>query len=230
MSNYDYKGFYRRNLPHLQPLGGTLFITCCLAGSLPQSTLEWYEREKANLVRQSVNLKGSERAERELKLQRRWFARIEGALHKAETGPLCLKDPQVAKLVNDALHFHDGKMYRLDAFCIMPNHVHLIVMPLEFRKKEADASEQDLNSRRIIDPEYYSISRITHSFKGYTASECNRILKRKGEFWLHESYDHAIRDSQGWERVLAYVINNPVKAQLVQEWRDWPYTYVKDPM
>jgi len=65
----------------------------------------------------------------------------------------------------------------------MPSHVHFDRHALwSSEKKEADASEQDLNSRRIIDPEYYSISRITHSFKGYTASECNRILKRKGEF------------------------------------------------
>src|SRR5258708_32014815 len=103
MGELEYKEFYRRNLPHWQPLGGTLFVTCCLSGSIPQSTLDWYKKAKRHFLATASAFANSERAERELELQRQWFARIEGALHKAEVGPTWLKDERVAKLVTGNL-------------------------------------------------------------------------------------------------------------------------------
>jgi len=35
-----------------------------------------------------------------------------------------------------------------------------------------------------------------------------------------------VRNEREFTRILAYIVNNPVKAGLVDEWRDWPYTYV----
>ena len=66
---------------------------------------------------------------------------------------------------------------------------------------------------------------IMHSLKGYTSYEANRLLERSGEFWEHESYDHFVRDAKEWERIVAYVLNNPVKGRLVQHWHDWKWSY-----
>src|SRR5215467_13962793 len=109
MDSFEYQYFYRRNLPHYQPLGGTFFITTCLTGSIPQSTIDWYVREKHRFEQQSEKMLASERGRRELEMRRRWFARIEGALHKPVSSPIWLKDERVAKIVVDAVHFHDGK-------------------------------------------------------------------------------------------------------------------------
>ena len=55
------------------------------------------------------------------------------------------------------------------------------------------------------------------SLTGYTAWKANRLLGRSGAFWHHESYDHAVRNVSEWQRIITYVLNNPVKAGLVDD-------------
>ena len=88
----------------------------------------------------------------------------------------------------------------------MSNHLHLVVVLAEHET---------------------GLMRKLQQFKSYTAIQANRVLRRSGQFWHRESYDHIIRDAAELERVVAYVLNNPVKAGLVQEWQEWPYTYWK---
>ncbi|HZS48838.1 MAG TPA: transposase [Blastocatellia bacterium] len=221
MARLDYKAFYRRNLPHLQPFGATLFVTCCLEGSLPKAVLDWYKLQKQRFIAKCERLQTSERAKAELELQRQWFARMEGALHKAETGPTWLEDKLVARVVADALHFHDSKKYRLDAYSIMSNHMHLVIAPLQIVLAKPEPHDEKR------DPEYNSLPKILHSIKSFTGHEANKLLEREGHFWQHESYDHSIRDYEEWERVIAYVLNNPVKAGLVKQWQEWPFTYLR---
>ena len=114
-------------------------------------------------------------------------------------------------VVAENLHFHADTRYELIAYCIMPNHVHVVLMPLLKDNKE-----------------YYSLAQIMHTMKGYTALLANRLLKRTGAFWQHESYDHMVRDAAELDRVIAYVVTNPLKAGLVKEWQDWPWTYYRD--
>ena len=75
---------------------------------------------------------------------------------------------------------------------------------------------------------YHSLASIMQSLKGYTAFQCNRLLERKGEFWAHESYDHYVRDAEEWNRIMSYVLNNPVKAGYVADWRDWKWNYRRE--
>ena len=64
------------------------------------------------------------------------------------------------------------------------------------------------------------------SIKGYSAREANKILKRKGSIWQSESFDHIEQDEDELKRIINYVIYNPVKAKLVENWEDWEYTYL----
>ncbi len=70
------------------------------------------------------------------------------------------------------------------------------------------------------------MAQIMHTLKGYTAGHANRLLGRTGAFWQHESYDHFVRDAGELERIIAYVASNPVRAGLVTDWQDWPWTYI----
>ena len=121
-----------------------------------------------------------------------------------------LGEPQVAHIVFESLRYFDGERYVVDAYTIMPNHVHMVFTPLPNAAGE-----------------YHSIASILHSIKRYTARESNRLLQRIGEFWQHESYDHFVRDDSEKLRIIRYVINNPVKAGLVQSWEDWKWTYCR---
>ena len=64
------------------------------------------------------------------------------------------------------------------------------------------------------------------NIKSYSAREANKILGRRGSFWQAESYDHIVRDEDELERIIKYVIYNPVKAGLVDRWEDWKHTYL----
>lgn len=125
-------------------------------------------------------------------------------------GPLWLRDERVAAIVDEGLHYRDGRVYQLDAFSIMANHVHAVIKPLPL------VGEEDLEQ---------SLSTIMQSLKGYMSFKCNQLLGGYGEFWAHESYDHWIRDNDEWQRIVAYVLNNPVKAGCVKRWQDWKWNY-----
>jgi putative transposase len=149
-----------------------------------------------------------ERAEQAYLLHRRLFARWDAVLDHAKYGPMWLKDDRVAGLVAESLRHWDGERHDLLAYCIMSNHVHLALTPLP-----------DIEGR------YHSLTAIMQSIKGYTARKCNDILGRSGAFWEHESYDHWVRDADELQRILRYVVNNPVKARLADTWMDWRWTY-----
>lgn len=63
-----------------------------------------------------------------------------------------------------------------------------------------------------------------HTLKRHTARQCNRLLGRHGAFWQDESYDHCVRDDGELERIFQYVEYNPVKAGLVAEPEQWPFS------
>ncbi len=203
--------FYRRHLPHWQPLGATLFVTFRLAGSLPREAItalrEKQEQEKATLSRISNT---TERHKQAYLDERRAFGRWDAALDTSNDSPRWLADPQIAAIVVEALHYRHGQVYDLLVFCIMPNHVHLVCIPLAQK-----------------DGTYYALNRILQSLKRYTARQANTILQRQGTFWQAESYDHVVRDADELTRIAQYVTNNPVKAGLVSNWEAWPWTYVQ---
>ncbi|HJQ27297.1 MAG TPA: transposase [Blastocatellia bacterium] len=212
MRNLDYKPIYHRNLPHLQPWGAAFFITFRLAGSIPRLVLErWAADKRRKLAQANSSELGRDAL---LAIGRKRFREIENWLHSADRGPLWLGDERIAQMLCESLHYRDGKVYRLDAYCVMPNHVHLVFAPLPLKPEALNA-------------EYYSLAAILHSLKGRTANQANRLLERHGAFWDHESYDHYIRDEDEWGRVIAYVLNNPVKANLAQHWQEWRWSYCR---
>ena len=212
MGNLDYRFFYRRHLPHFQPPGATIFVTFRLAGSIPQAVLRELvaERQRVDAMLDGI-ADPVERSRRAYLEERRLFGKWDAALDSAQQGPFWLRDPRVAGLVEESLHHRDGGVYTLDAFCVMPNHVHLVCTPLP-----------------KPDGTYHALTAILHSLKRYTARQSNLLLGREGQFWQHESYDHVVRDEDELYRIIAYVMNNPVKAGLVATCEEWPWTYVAE--
>jgi putative transposase len=206
----QHRTYYRRFLPHYQPPGATLFVTFRLAGSLPQAVLEELQAQRDRRAHKLSHIEDP--AERKTKAyleERRAFRRWDTALDRAKTGPRWLSEPEIATLTAEALHFRDNRAYDLLAFCVMPNHVHLVCTPLQRE-----------------DGTYDALHAILQSLKTYAARRANGILARRGAFWQPENYDHVVRDNAELTRILAYVIQNPVKAGLVPAWDSWPWTYV----
>ena len=110
------------------------------------------------------------------------------------------KDP-IGKLVEDAFLAFDGQRYRLHAWTIMPNHVHVLfsVMP-------------DV-----------SLGTIVSSWKRFTARQANVQLGRSGAFWQTDYWDRFIRNEAHFAAVEDYIDQNPVKAGLVSDALLWPH-------
>ena len=238
MPNFDYKPFYRRNLPHIQPPGATLFVTFHLAGSLPRHVLQQWKAEKSRLLNLESNAHQAtdehttfQQKQKYNQWKRQWFRKIEKTLDTAQSGPVWLKDDQIAKEVAESLHYLDGKVYRLDAYCIMANHVHVVFTPLPLQSsgpQPLPSPNQD-NAAQTESLCYNSLSAIMRSLKGYTARKANQRLGRRGTFWQHENYDHAVRNASEWKRIITYVLNNPVKIGLVDRWEQWQWNYYRAP-
>ncbi len=136
-----------------------------------------------------------------------------------------LQDERVAAKVSESLSQLDGKAYRLDAYSIMSNHVHVVFKPFLSETNLKEGKDQD--GHPVFTSEFPSLSRIMQSLKGRSARECNLVLLRTGRFWEHESFDHVIRRGK-FDQTVSYVLNNPVKAGLAKHWRDWRWNYCRE--
>jgi putative DNA methylase len=181
-------GWHSRGyLPHFD--GGELaqFITFRLHDSLPREVLIRWKEE--------LKLEGSSGAE---SIMRR---RVEAYLDQGH-GKCYLKDSKVANMVQNALLFHDRTKYRLIAWAVMPNHVHMLCTPSAG----------------------HSLAEIMHSVKSFTSSEANKMLNLGGRFWQKEYFDRYIRNARQFAKTVAYIENNPVKANLSDKPEDWPFS------
>ena len=207
----DYKYFYKRNLPHFQPEEGIFFITFRLNIELPDNLKQTLISKHKDFEEKIKKYSELEKSEMKLKFDKRQFDLIDNFLGLTKNGPFWLKDENIAKIVKDSLFFLHKEKYFLYSFCIMPNHVHILIKPLQNVKKG-----------------YFSFAEIMKSHKGITANKANKYLNRKGQFWHHENYDHWVRDDKEFHNIIWYIINNPVKAKLVKDFQDWKFTWVEE--
>ena len=178
---------HRGNLPHWEQNSVWYFVTFRLADALPASVIEKLkqEREYWKQTHDINNLAPEETAE-----YHRLFSDRYEALLNSGSGSCVLRDPAIAKIVDDALHHFEGQRYELDEYVIMPNHVHVLVKPL--------------NGHGLAD--------ITHSWKSFTANQINKRLGKTGQFWQHESYDHIVRHERAMNAIRRYIRENPIVA------------------
>ncbi|QOJ12353.1 MAG: transposase [Chthonomonadaceae bacterium] len=194
MADFKPRGWYSRGyLPHFDGGDISQAVTFRLADSLPAERIWAWREELKSLPKDKASAEERKRIER-------WLDAGHGAAY--------LRDPRIADLVQSALLRFDGERYRLHAWVVMPNHVHVLVTP---EKGQA-------------------LSRILHSWKSYTAHEALRMLKedafrdcsQPSKFWQRESFDRFIRNEDHFRRCVDYIHMNPVKARLCaapEEWR-----------
>jgi len=211
---------YKRKLPHWIPEGATFFITFRLANSLPAHIIQKLEAEREH-QKQFVRAKcsGAQQSEELYKLDKKYFGQFDTWLDKCvEESPHWLADERAAQIVTDEIDRLNGVRYSLVAYCIMPNHVHLVINTAEHTVEPAHTGVT----------QKYPLADILKLLKGRSARFCNQILSKSGPFWQAESYDHVIRNQKELENIIWYTLWNPVKAGLVEQWDDWKYTYLSE--
>ena len=166
------------------------FITFRLADSFPTNQIADWKREL------EITPETPQNNEKVVKL-RKLIDKYEDAGY----GDCILKDDNIASVMKDALFSHNGIDYNIIRWCIMPNHVHVLIEVFEGK----------------------TLTSIVKLWRSYTAHKFNEILGRKGKVWMKDYFDRYIRDDAHFRDVVAYIDNNPVKAGLVRVASEWKW-------
>ena len=190
----------RRALPHWYQTGVTYFVTFRTADSMPAEVIdEWRANRDQWLRAQGLDADDPTWKLRLLhlprELQSEYSRKFNGEFHRlldSGHGECLLRHPDVREVVVSALKYFDGQRYHLAAFVVMPNHVHLLL--------------------GLIGDN--TTTGICYSWKKFTATRINRLLRRTGHFWQGESFDHIVRSPEQFDYLVRYIANNPAKAAL----------------
>ena len=195
----------RGYVPHVESHLLKQHVCFRLADSLPAKVVDGMWQE----------LKATPPSLRSAEMEKRVMTYLE-----AGHGSCLLREPELAALVQDAfIRFH-GVRYSLHAWCVMPNHVHVLFQPLVG----------------------WTMSRIVSTWKSYTGRRISEWRKRAGlagvdvaaaglvpggpGVWQREYFDRYIRDAGHYANTVDYIHENPVKAGLVKNAREWKYSSV----
>ena len=200
-----YDVFYRRNFPHWQRCDSWHFITFRTANSLPKKIFEKLRDEEQKATNTLKRLFPSNVNKQKYLLHSWKVDWIDNYLDKLNS-ECYLHNIDAAEIVKNALGFYCPENYDLDAWCVMPNHVHFLFKPRP----------------NIL------LSEILRKIKRYTALKINKIIHKKGVFWQHESYDHWLRPGEFLHR-RNYILENPVKAGLCHEANEWQFSGIEKP-
>jgi putative DNA methylase len=224
----DRESVTRGILPHWYVPGAAHFVTYRLAGTLPQTILAALRAERQARLNQKPP-DGLNFYQFKLRVHKQMFLAYDHHLDHVDKLDW-LTRAEVAAIIRENLYHHDGHKYHLLAYCIMPNHVHVLLQPTEVELAEqgqAIPSPDGVHSDEFPDKRS-PLAKIMHSLKSYTANRINEVLGRAGQCWQHESYDHWVRDDEELERIVAYIVANPVKAGLARYPHDWPFGSAHD--
>ena len=259
----------RRKLPHKQLAGSVLFATWRLSFDLPASILKALKEQQTQQNLFSTAAEGATEAysgipedEQNHDPNFQLYDDLIGKYNLREHNLSC--EPYLS-IIKQVIHHDDNLKYDLYAYCIMPNHVHMVLKPLTVMAHAscaegsrgdchydsasspshvlcADGSRGDCHHGTVIahascadnanpvqpQAQYHKITKITRDIKSISAHKINQALHRSGNLWMAESYDHIIRTEPELIKTLEYVICNPVKAGLVDEWKHWTGSYLSD--
>lgn len=102
-------------------------------------------------------------------------------------GSCILREAKAREILSNALEFKNDIEYRIIAYVIMPNHVHLLIQPFGEN----------------------TIERILHSVKSYSSRQINVMLGRTGPLWMKESFDRLVRNEDELKHYISYIRSNP---------------------
>lgn len=95
----------------------------------------------------------------------------------------------------------------LDAFVIMPNHVHGII-----RLSGDPQSANKCEHGRARGTQPGSLPAIVQRFKSLSTQLINKANNTPGQrFWQEDYYEHVVRDDDDMERIRRYIAANPLR-------------------
>jgi len=189
--------FTRGRLPHWEVERGSYFVTARCHDSLPAEAVD-----RLRVIANSLNAIAAATPAFQ-SLQRQYFHTMEKYLDVGR-GEAPLRDPRAAGILAREFAAMSDQGAEVVHYTIMPNHWHALITAVD-----------------DIDFELHALMR---RLKGRTARGINQALGRSGPLWQREWFDRWNRHESEWERCVQYIRQNPVKAGLVRDWREHPWT------
>ena len=122
-------------------------------------------------------------------------------------------------VIESLLWCRESYKWVLICYCLMPNHLHLMTLPSADRSGIRSAGARGDVPDGILE----DIAR----FKSYTT----RLWWKsggKGALWQSSSYDHVFCYNEPIEEGAMYVLDNPVRKDIVSNWEDYPFSAIID--
>ena len=142
-------------------------------------------------------------------MRRQYIKAFDDLLDSDRNPKIDLSKPENLQIILGSLQFWEGQKLQNIAFTIMPNHVHWVVKLLDNDSKGNPVYLQD----------------ILQSVKRNSSYRINKVENRSGTLWQKESFDTTIRNDKHLLNAINYTLNNPVKAGLASDWREWKGTW-----
>ncbi len=115
--------------------------------------------------------------------------------------PIFLRNKYAEILIEEIKKFED----LIVAWCLKADHLHLLFNP----------DEKEINLLETI-----------KSIKGRTSRKINQIFGTQ-KLWQRSFYDHILRKEESLEQVALYILNNPVRRRIANEWYEYKYSWSK---
>jgi REP element-mobilizing transposase RayT len=113
------------------------------------------------------------------------------------------EDNRVAEILRKAIYFNREKgFYDLVAFVIMPEHLHMILIPKNHK----------------------NVSQIMHSLKSFSSKEINATVRKTGPIWQKGFRDFTIGSQKVLMQKINYIHENPVRRGIVDKPEDYLYS------
>jgi REP element-mobilizing transposase RayT len=110
-----------------------------------------------------------------------------------------LRDPRACEAIVEALRFHQDLTAEILAYCIMPDHVHLLLS---------------------LRGEGKHLARLIGDFKRWVGREYQRRTAQELH-WQSGFFEHVVRSHEDLRAIAEYILANPVRAGLAASWRDY---------
>jgi putative transposase len=127
----------------------------------------------------------------------------------------CLPGPPLsvnerASVMRCIAHFHEIR-YQISAAVVMPDHVHILLYPLEKQPGE-----------------WWNLGELLKGIKGVAARQVNQSRGASGSLWQNERYDRLIRSDRDFNEKRSYIQMNPVREGLVEKSENWDALWLPD--
>jgi REP element-mobilizing transposase RayT len=101
----------------------------------------------------------------------------------------------------------------LDAFVVMPNHIHGVVVITNDGKQPAGARATHASPlRKPRGPQCKSVGAIIGAFKSASTKRVNEMGQVPGmPLWQRDYHEHVIRDEHELDRIREYIAANPAR-------------------